>query len=132
MGCDMKKTAYVFFKEADHKFWYLRLLDRKLTHCFTYEHQLLGGYDCFLKVENLYNCFDTQILFGTKKDLLSHHIGVRCIQITLDVDPLKTTHDFMPINCVSLTKKQIGINKPFIITPKQLLNHLLSIGGQEI
>lgn len=128
----MRKTVYVFFKEAVHKTWYLKLLDRNLTHCFSYEHQLLGGYDCFLKIENLYHCFDTQIFFGTREDLLSRHIGIKCIQITLDVDPLKKTHDFIPINCVSLVKKQLGINKPFIITPKQLLNHLITLGGMEI
>ena len=128
----MKKTVYVFLKESDHKTWYLKLLKRGLSHCFSYEHQLLGGYDCFLKIENLFNCLDTQILFGTKEDLLNKFIGVRCVRITLDVDPLKKTFDFMPINCVSIIKKQLGISAPLVITPNQLLNHLITIGGMEI
>ena len=128
----MIKTVYVFFGEADHKSWYLRLLPPKLTHCFSYEHQLLGGFDCFIRIENLYNTVETDIYFSTLKILLDRFPHHKIIQITLEVNPLNKTFDFMPINCVSLIKKQLGINKPFIITPKQLLNHLITLGGKEI
>jgi len=128
----MKRTFYIFFNEADYLPPYMRILDHRFQHCFSYEHQLLGGFDSFVKVENLFNTVESQIFFGTKEDLLNLLPGIRCIEITLDVDPKKKTWDFMPINCVSLIKKQLGISKLFIITPKQLYTHLLAIGGKEI
>ena len=128
----MRKTVYIFFKDADMKTWYLNTLTKGFSHCFSYEHQLLGGYDCFLKIENLYNCLDTQIMFGSKEDLLLRFDHVRTVEITLDIDPLRRTFDLLPINCVSVIKKQLGLNKPFIITPKQLYDHLIRIGGKEL
>lgn len=128
----MIKTVYIFFGEADHKVWYLKKLAKGFTHCFSYEHQLLGGYDCFLRIENLYYTLGTDICFSTKKHLLDRFPHFKIIQITLEVNPLKKTFDFMPINCVSLVKKQLGLNKPFIITPYQLYNHLIKIGGKRI
>lgn len=124
----MIKTVYIFFGDADYKAWYLTDLTKGFSHCFSYEHQLLGGYDCFVKIENLYHCFDTDVFFGLKEDLLRKFSQNTVVKITLDVDPMKRTFDFMPINCVSLIKKQLGLSKPFIITPKQLYTHLITIG----
>ncbi len=128
----MIKTIYVFFCEATHRSWWTRFMHKDFTHCFSYEHQLLGGYDCFLRVENLYNCLDTQIFFGLKPDLLNLFPHYKIVEIKLEVNPLNKTYEFLPINCVSMVKKQLGLNKPFIITPKQLYDHLITIGGKEI
>lgn len=128
----MKKKVYIFFRESDHRPWYFRFLDRKFTHCFTYEHQLLGGYDSFIKMENLYNTIDSQIYFGSGDQLLELFEDCKCLLITVDVDPLKPMCRIQPITCVTLIKKQLGIDKPFIITPKQLYNHLITKGGTEV
>ena len=132
MGRNMRKTVYVFFGEAIHKKWWTRLLNKNFTHCFSYEHHLLGGYDCFLKIENLYHCFDTKIFFGKKQNLLKLFPQHKIVTITVEVNPVNKTYEFLPLNCVNLIKKQLGLNKPFIIKPEQLYNHLLTIGGKEL
>ena len=127
----MIKTVYVFFEEASIRLFFMKYLANGFSHCFTYEHQLLDKYDVFVKIESLFYCFDTDIFFGSVDELLLD-LPKKRIKITLNVDPEKRTLDFMPTTCVSVVKKQLGINKPFIITPKQLYSHLIKIGGKEI
>lgn len=128
----MKKAVYVVFGEADYRPWYLRGLEQGFSHCYTYEHQLLGGYDCFVKVECLLNTLNSEIFFGTSSQLLEMYKATNIIQITVEVNPTAKTLDLLPVNCVSMVKKQLGVNKPFILTPKQLYAHLVRRGGKEV
>lgn len=128
----MKKTVYVIFTDSSIDRWPVSDLTRGFSHCYAYEQQLLGGFDCFIRIENLLNIIETQIFFGSKKDLLMQFPTLTVVEIKLEVNPNKRIFDFFPINCVSLIKKQLGLNKPFVITPKQLFNHLIRIGGKEL
>jgi hypothetical protein len=127
----MRKLMYVYFGEADIRSWYMAPMAQGFTHCFVYEHHTLGGYDCFIKIENLHNHVESCVIFGG-----ANHIpraeSYRVVRVALEIDPIKKYHDYMPINCVSLVKKQLGISQPWIILPKQLFNHLITLGGEEI
>ena len=129
----MVKDMYVFFETADHHPWYYRLLDQKIAHVLSYEKQDLGGYPVFIKAENLFKHVECGVLFGTEEDLLSRYKHcIKKIHIVKDVDPEGDFCNVILLNCVALVKKQLGINQPFVLTPKQLYRHLLRIGGKEI
>jgi len=131
----MKRTFYCLFTEAVQLPWYFSKLDTQLSHCFTVEHQVIGEYDCFMALEHLTNFIDTRTYLIPIDDIIERYRmdkDYRIIKISLDVDPLKRMNPFMHLNCASLVKKSLGINRPTVFTPKQLYKHLLSIGGEEI
>lgn len=128
----MKKEFYVIFEEADHWFPLYAGLDPDYSHVYTYEHQLLDGYDIFLKNENTFNAVDNMVFFGNSTLFEEAIAGKRYVKITVDVAYKKHYFDLMLLNCVTLSKKQLGINKPWILTPKQLYRQLIRMGGKEI
>ena len=120
----MHKRFYVFFCRGVMP-WYLKLLDSDISHCFTLEHQLLGGYDHLIRVENLTNVVEVTTYFAPLKEvmMLFPH-DMKMLTIDVEVDPLIPHNPLGIIECVSLTKKLLGINQPFILTPLQLYKFL--------
>ena len=120
----MRKRFYVCFCKGIMP-WYLNLLDPDISHVFTIEHQLLGGYDHLIRIENLTNTVEVITYFASLeevKKLLPHDIKI--LTIDTEVDPLVPHNPLGMLNCVSLTKKLLGINRPCIFTPRQLYNYL--------
>ena len=130
----MYKTFYVFFTSAVQLPWYLKGIEKSMSHCFTIEHQELGGYDCFMALEHLTNYIDTGVYLVPIEDVIDRlrmTKPYKIIKINIEVNPFKSMN-IMPLDCASLVKKSLGINRPLVFTPKQLYKHLLSIGGKEI
>ena len=124
----MKKRFYVFFCEADLP-WYLKSLKKNFKHCFVLEHQTIGGYDLFLKIEQLTNIVEVTPFMRTLQEILDvvpTTTKYELIKINIDVDRNKPYTPFSLMSCVSLTKKLLGISKPLIITPHQLYKYLLT------
>lgn len=130
MGCYMIRTFYVFFRPSGPVPFWLRWMDKKISHCYTVEKQSIGGYDIFLKTEHLLNIIESQAALGAFESI--REPGHRVIMIDVDVDPKKNMWHLLPLDCVSITKKLMGINRPLVFTPKKLFRYLLSIGGKEV
>ena len=66
--------------------------------------------------------------FATIEGVLDLMVGnYKLVTVDMDVNPLKYHNPFGLMNCVSLTKKVLGLNKPWIITPYQLYKYLKGI-----
>ena len=107
--------------------WYLKKLKKDMSHCFLLEHQLLGGYDHIIQIENLTNIVEVTTYLAPLQDVLSLIDTTRhykLISVDMDVDPLKHHNPLGLLYCVSLVKKLLGINKPWIFTPYQLYKYL--------
>jgi len=59
---------------------------------------------------------------------ISYHVPPWPIVIEADIKPNTGKNriwwPFMPISCVSIAKRLLGINKPFILTSKQFYSYL--------
>jgi hypothetical protein len=130
------KRFHVIFQKADDIKWWMKGLEREMSHVWVMEETLMGGYACLIRVENLHNMIDTSAHmyeFKDFKELMDlQDIPYKGLTINLDVDPLIPFSPFNILSCVSVTRKMMGINKPLIVTPKQLYRHLLNIGAKEI
>jgi len=131
----MKKRFHVIFQKAHDIKWWMRGLDREISHVWLLEESNLGGFTCLLRTENLHNLLETSahlFEFSDYKKLMDAQcVSYKSVTIDLDVDYLKPFNLFNILSCVSVTRKIMGINKPLIITPKQLYKHLLKIGAKE-
>ncbi len=138
------RRFYVFFQEGSNltKARFLKLfLSREFSHCWILEEfpsSLEDGTNWFMRVESLVNIVDMGVLVMELKDILAHLDKVlggcfRCLVIDKQVNPLYSFNSIViSLNCVSLTKKILGINKPFLLTPRGLYKYLLKKGALEI
>jgi len=62
----------------------------------------------------------------------SQHSSIMILEGKFNGEQPKNFFQLIHLNCVSIIKKSLGINKPFIITPKQLCKYLIGIGYKEI
>lgn len=123
------KTFYVYFTDGEIVEWWQHIIP---GHCWIMEERELYGMKYLIRTESLLHVFETDVSFVTIDQidplLRKLHNNVKCIKIKCKPDPLKKFSIFHHFNCVATVKKVLGINKPFMVTPKQLYRYLLTKG----
>ena len=96
------------------------------------EEREVYGMKYLLRTEALLNVLETDVSFVTIDQvdplLRIMHTDIKCIKIKCDPDPTKKFSIFHHLNCVSVVKKVLGINRPLTVTPKQLYRYLETKG----
>lgn len=125
------KVFYVFFKKSASTSWYFKyILDPDISHCLTLEEHVVNGYTFYQKVESLYNYAETEVLFEPLKDIISRlEFKYKVIKVNISINPYKISSKLVHMNCVGLTKRLLGVDKTFILTPKQLYTYLIGKGN---
>ena len=125
------KTFYVYFQEDQGDLWWQKLIK---GHCWIMEECEAYGMKYLIRTESLVNIFQTDVSFVTIDQVDPYfrqiHKNVRCIKIQRNPDPLQHFSLFHHLNCVSTVKKVLGLNKPFMVTPKQLYRYLVTQGEE--
>ena len=124
----MCEKFYIGFQSSDNPRWWMAFLSEGYHHCWIAKALPVQGDEFLLMSEDMYGYAATDLVYDSIDDV-QRVLGATIIEIELDVDPL-TPYVLEPISCVTWVKKQLGIAKRTIQTPKQLYKYLLSIGGK--
>ncbi len=105
-------SIYVAFTEG-HRHWWTMFLHPTINHCYLVKPDagrwIIYGKAC--KAIDLHTIKDINAIIDDSLIVKANSKGAgRSI--------------FMLNTCVGQVKQYLGINKPFILTPYQLLNHL--------
>lgn len=124
------KVSYVVFAKSTTAKWYFKhVFDSTISHCFVIEEQPIGDTIVHVKTEHLFSHVDISLLFMTIEDimkLLKDEINYSIIKVETSIKTANSLFLFPAIDCVALTKRLLGINKPLLFTPKQLYIYLLN------
>lgn len=95
------------------------------THVYTVHDDQRGNW---VQVDMSYGRLVVAVIGETKTDLLKQFREQGFPVFRREILPNTSQHrswfPVMPISCVAFTKRLIGINNPFILTPKHLYCHL--------
>lgn len=102
---------YVVFNKCDH--WIGKFLHPLISHCFILK-PCRGRWIVCGKAFEGFDLYTTE----SHSDILSNSYVIR-------VKPKKSKRGLFMLNtCVGQVKQQLGISKPFIWTPYQLMRYL--------
>jgi len=133
--------VWVFFCHAFGNPWWSRFLDKDFSHCFMIKEQLLYDLPLYIRLEGLTHRIINDVQLLPIENTIENTINlaitnsnwkVKILEGTIDNDYTKPYNQFEFLTCVTLLKKTLGINKPFIVSPKQLFKHLQTTGYKEI
>ena len=92
--------------------------------------------DIYIGIENLLNVIHSEVLigdFGTQYIEDRIHIDkVKCLKFNTQINPEKKFKNYIGLNCVTFTKKILGINDFSVNTPKKLYDYLLIKGAKNV
>lgn len=107
------------------RFWWMRFLKKGYYHCFV----ILGnGYEWIL-IDSLAHFTDLIVLKNVDICRAFSNKGYTLIRTTPTI-PAPSRAILMPLTCVEVTKRFLGIKNRFILTPYQLFKFLLKKKGK--
>lgn len=128
--------TWVFFCPAMGVPWWSRLCDRQFTHCFIITEQESYGVKLYIRLEGLTRILLNDVSFVPIESTIAYLRGkfdsIRILMGEFDGEQPDGFNQLVHLNCVSIVKKRLGINKPLVITPKQLYRHLKAAGYKEV
>lgn len=124
------RTYYVVFQDSDHNRPWHFFTPEKSKHCWVF----FPRHDGTLRINPLGNYIDVDYWRTNPENLAPQYLkeDKRVVDIVKIVLPLKNNLSYNIrglINCVTIVKAVMSINKFFILTPLQLHKYLISIGG---
>mmetsp|Transcript_22789 Transcript_22789/g.10987 ORF Transcript_22789/g.10987 Transcript_22789/m.10987 type:complete len:190 (+) Transcript_22789:3946-4515(+) len=138
------RRFYVFFhsgSECRKTRVLRRFLKHPYTHCWfletTLDSEEAGVTTMFIRTENLVNVIETEVYVGLFPGILKSimeavPIDLKCLRIDKQVNPLiRFTPDLL-VNCVTISKKCMGIRDFLVQTPFSFYKHLKRIGAKRI
>lgn len=133
-----ESRVWIFFCSAHGNPWWSRLLAKDFSHCFMIKEQVLYDVPLYIRLEGLTHCVINDVQMVLMDDIIkltreNSRVGiVRILKGTIDNNYTKPYNQFEFMTCVTLLKKTLGVNKPLVITPKQLFTYLQTINYKEI
>ena len=126
----MYNLFFVIFQPVNTNlpFW-LKWLNKDIGHCLLLIPYTIGNKVYFIRSEICLYEIVTKII---PADALAGGLGKNEKSIKIWIKSGKQVkYSISLLDCVSFVKKQLGIYKPFVFTPRQLYKYLLKIGGEE-
>ncbi len=127
---DYNRIFYIVFENTKNTSWWQFILDKEINHCYAITpvddnnsialQHTLGGIEIA--------AFKTNIS-DLALNIIKHNKKVIRMIATQDINTKLRLSLFR--NCVGLCKDLIGLNKPFMVTPKQLYRYLKTRGDYE-
>lgn len=101
-------------------------LDSDFRHCLMVCEMDTGNY---VYINPAGNGIDIKVLtYLEYRDMLKNLFDNNLIFVLAKPKPMGTKMNFPNVySCVEVVKRTLGIDKPFIITPKQLYKHLTEV-----
>ncbi len=132
----MKRTYYIAFQTSmAWKIWDV-FTTKDYRHCFLFMDQddVYGSGTVLCEYRRGWMVMEDYILTSEAiiEVLETCPIQTTVLRITLDPWERKRYPACGLITCVSIIKAILGVTTPWIMTPKQLLNHLRSLGAETI
>ena len=101
----------------------LKLLKRGFRHCFLYQ---VNNHREIIKIDSLSNLAEINIIKDMNPVSLINHMrkqGNICILLPHTHPAPKRMAPFLPMTCVEMVKRVIGLHSWFILTPWQLYKY---------
>lgn len=128
--------TWVFFCPAIGVPLWSRFCDPKFTHCFMIKEQETYGVNLYIRLEGLTRSIVYDVSLLPIEDTIEYLRGkldhLKILQGEYDGGQPDSFNQLCHLNCVSIVKKALGIDKPLILTPKQLYRHLKAKGYKEV
>lgn len=118
-GCDPCRFALVYTAATEQSTWWTKCLSKQFAHV---EIWTPIGNDLYLTLEPFHDYLKVGLAEGLPTDAIVQHVTARRSRGT----PLMP---FGMKTCVSVVKAALGLRAAWIITPKQLFNHIESRRG---
>jgi hypothetical protein len=120
-GPPRARRALVVFTSGPRP-WWLAGLSRDFGHCFV----LLDQGDRWILLESLLHVLECRILGrASAEDLAAFYARQGFIVLAVPIEtPLRRLAPILPLTCVEVVKRAIGLHSWRIITPFQLFHYL--------
>lgn len=143
----MQRIYYVAFKDNDGWKWWDLFTTKAYRHCFVFYRQWVpDGPEHYMDqapeslrtiyIEISCGCLTIEPYVMTPEELIEYlsksEQNITIVRIFLDPSKHLRYRGRGLITCVSLIKAILGLNKFWIVTPRQLIQHLRRLGAETV
>lgn len=126
MSLDNFVGWHVVFTKTNKRHWLLNWLG-DISHCYAYALSPGGSY--YIVINSAWSNITVDMLFTEDYPDMKAYTGENSIIIPYDAKPEEKKYNiyysfFGIFTCVSVVKRQLGIHKRRIITPRQLMRYI--------